>query len=66
MSEPFQITARSVNAIEELRNYCWDTDKTGKNLNRPIDAFNHCIDAMRYFEMMAKLKPVYRPIKMKF
>lgn len=65
-SEPFQITARSVNAIEELRNYCWDTDKTGKNLNRPIDAFNHCIDAMRYFEMMAKLKPKPKPIKMKF
>lgn len=62
----FQITKRSVEAIEELRNYCWDTDKTGKNLNRPIDAYNHCIDAMRYFEMMNKLKPKPKPMKMSF
>lgn len=43
-----KITKRSVNTIKELRNYTWDVDKTGKKLNKPIDAFNHSIDSMRY------------------
>lgn len=42
------ITKRSTNCIKELRQYCYDRDKTGKLLNKPIDAFNHCIDPMRY------------------
>ena len=37
-----KITKRSVNTIKELRGYTWDVDKTGKKLNKPIDAFNHC------------------------
>jgi phage terminase large subunit len=48
----FLITKSSENLIKELRNYTWITDKTGKNLNKPIDAYNHCIDAMRYFAIM--------------
>lgn len=43
-----KVTNRSVNLIKELRNYTWDTDKTGKALNKPIDAYNHGIDSMRY------------------
>ena len=40
---------RCVNFITEISNYTWDTDtKTGKRLNKPIDDFNHLIDAMRY------------------
>ena len=46
------ITSRSTNAIKEIRSYCWDQDKTGKKINKPIDAFNHIMDAMRYFAMM--------------
>jgi phage terminase large subunit len=46
------VTKQSTNLIKELRNYSWDVDKTGKKLNRPIDDFNHAIDAMRYFAMM--------------
>jgi phage terminase large subunit len=42
------ITSRSKNLINELRNYTFITDKTGATLNKPIDAFNHAIDAMRY------------------
>jgi phage terminase large subunit len=42
------ITKRSVNLIKELRNYTWDQDKTGKQLNKPIDMYNHAIDALRY------------------
>lgn len=42
------VTARSTNLIKELRNYCWDKDKEGNTLNKPIDGYNHCIDALRY------------------
>ena len=42
------VTKRSTNLIKELRNYTWVTDKQGKATNKPIDAFNHCIDAIRY------------------
>jgi len=62
----FQVTARSVNAIKELRAYCWDTDKTGKSLNKPIDNWNHWIDAARYLEMMLKLKPKFKAMQVKF
>lgn len=47
------VTKSSTNLIKELRNYSWDVDKTGKKLNRPIDEFNHAIDALRYFAMMS-------------
>jgi len=46
------VTKQSTNLIKELLNYSWDTDKTGKRLNRPIDDYNHAIDALRYFAMM--------------
>lgn len=43
------IHPRCVNFITEISNYTWDTDtKTGKKLNKPIDDFNHLMDAMRY------------------
>lgn len=44
----FAVTKRSTNLIKELRNYAWDKDKWGNKLNRPIDDYNHAIDAMRY------------------
>lgn len=46
------VTKSSVNLIKELRSYSWDKDKSGKKLNKPIDDFNHAIDALRYFAMM--------------
>ena len=49
--ENYLVTSNSTNLIKELRSYCWDTDKTGKRLNKPIDNFNHAIDAVRYHEM---------------
>jgi phage terminase large subunit len=57
------ITNRSLNLIEELRNYTWIKDKyTGLKLNSPIDDYNHLIDAMRYIFMskMAKKKDTGR------
>ena len=47
----YLVTANSVNLIKELRAYCWDTDKQGTRLNKPIDTNNHAIDALRYHEM---------------
>jgi len=45
------ITRCSVNLIKELRNYIWDKDKNGKQLNKPVDNYNHLIDALRYAVM---------------
>lgn len=43
------IHPRCVNFITEIGNYTWDEDKkTGKKINKPIDDFNHLMDAMRY------------------
>ena len=43
------IHPKCVNFITEISNYTWGTDsKTGKKLNKPIDDFNHLMDAMRY------------------
>jgi len=43
------IHPRCVNFLTEIGNYQWDTDsKTGKKLNKPVDDFNHLMDAMRY------------------
>lgn len=43
------IHPRCVNYITEIGNYAWDKDtKTGKVLNKPLDDFNHLMDAMRY------------------
>lgn len=42
------IHPRCVNFITEISNYQWDEDKFGNKLNKPIDDFNHLMDAMRY------------------
>ena len=46
--EDISITKRSLNIKNELNNYTFMVDKFGNKLNKPIDAFNHAIDAMRY------------------
>lgn len=42
------IHSRCVNFLTEISNYTWDKDKFGAKLNKPIDDFNHLMDAMRY------------------
>ena len=42
------IHPRCVNFLTEISNYTWDKDKFGKTQNKPIDDFNHLMDAMRY------------------
>ncbi len=42
------IHPKCVNFITEISNYVWDEDKFGHKVNKPIDDFNHGIDALRY------------------
>jgi phage terminase large subunit len=49
------VTKQSTNLIKELNNYKWITDKNGNKLNRPVDMFNHALDAVRYVALL-KLK----------
>ena len=42
------IHPRCVNFVTEISNYTWDKDKFGNLLNKPVDDFNHLLDAMRY------------------
>ena len=50
-SQDYLVTSKSTNLIKELRSYCWDKDKTGKQLNKPTGSMNHAVDAVRYHEM---------------
>lgn len=42
------IHPKCINFITEINNYSWEKDRFGKSLNKPIDDFNHLMDAMRY------------------
>src|SRR5574344_360845 len=42
------VTEHSYNVIKELRNYTYLQTREGKFLNRPIDKYNHAMDAIRY------------------
>ena len=43
------VDERCFNTINELENYTWQKDRrTNEYINKPVDSFNHCIDAMRY------------------
>ncbi len=42
------IHPRCVHFLTEISNYTWDKDKFNNKLNKPIDDFNHLMDAMRY------------------
>lgn len=53
------VTEDSINLIKELRNYKFIEDKNGNLTNKPIDAFNHGIDAMRYSVINRLSRPNY-------
>ena len=42
------IHPRCVNFLTEISNYTWERDRFGQLMNRPIDDFNHLMDALRY------------------
>jgi len=43
------VTRGSINLIKEFRNYKYMQDRSGDFTNKPVDAFNHGIDAIRYW-----------------
>ena len=45
------ITLTSVNLRNEISRYKWRTDRSGKTLNEPVDAWNHLIDPLRYIAL---------------
>lgn len=48
---PIRVTRRSTGLIRELKSYKWKQDRNGDQLNEPIDAYNHAIDALRYYAL---------------
>ena len=47
-----------VKTIEELQNYSWQKDKaTNEYINKPVDKFNHCLDALRYSLQCLDIRP---------
>lgn len=42
------IHSKCKNFLNEICNYTWSKDEMGKSINRPIDKYNHLLDAMRY------------------
>jgi phage terminase large subunit len=52
------VTKSSINLIKEMNNYKWVVDKNNNTLNKPVDAFNHALDAVRYVALnKLKVKP---------
>ena len=51
-TQEYLITSKSKNVINEFQKYIWQKDKRGDTQNKPIDKYNHAIDAIRYHEMM--------------
>lgn len=52
------VTERSYNVQNELRNYVWAKDKNGNYINQPEDAYNHALDAVRYYTLASVLGKV--------
>jgi phage terminase large subunit len=48
------ITERSMNLLKEFKNYKWAVDKEGEPIKppKPIDDYNHGIDAIRYVAVL--------------
>jgi phage terminase large subunit len=54
---PIYIDARSKDLIAEFSSYTWAKDRNGNSLNKPIDQYNHGIDAIRYAVSLQVNKP---------
>lgn len=52
-----------VNLIEEFENYSWAQDKDGTGINKPVDMFNHGIDALRYSLQCVERRPKLRTLE---
>lgn len=56
-----KVTRRSYNILYELRKYTWDKDKDGNYINKPIDKYNHALDAARYWVLGEVLGRILKP-----
>lgn len=54
------ITERSLNTIKEFRNYAYTKTRQGEYIDKPIDNWNHSIDALRYGITHVRKKPTYQ------
>lgn len=54
------VTKRSVNIINEYRNYMWEMDRNGNVLNVPEAGYDHSMDAIRY--AVESLPRLVRPL----
>lgn len=60
--QSYLVTSNSKNLIDEFQKYTWAKDKkTNESLNKPIDKYNHAMDALRYHEMesIGLVKPFF-------
>jgi phage terminase large subunit len=48
----WNVTSSSHNLLKERRGYKWQEDKTGLQVNKPVDFNNHALDALRYLALM--------------
>ncbi len=53
---------KCINFITEISLYCWEENKEGDKINKPIDSYNHLMDAWRYsverFRVNRKVKSI--------
>jgi len=48
LGKQLYVTRQSVNTIVELQEYVWSQNKDGNFEPKPIDDYNHAMDALRY------------------
>ncbi|HBF80827.1 MAG TPA: PBSX family phage terminase large subunit [Streptomyces sp.] len=58
-AKPLVVSDESGELIKELRNYRW-AERSGKTVDKPVDAFNHALDALRY-AIVAQSEPARNP-----
>ena len=56
-TQPIRVYKTSQNLQMELQNYIWAKNGRGETLAKPIDKYNHLIDAARYWAM-GELEPI--------
>jgi len=56
-SSKLMVTASSINTIKEFRNYSYFKTRDGEYIDKPVDNWNHSIDAIRYGITHLKQRP---------
>ncbi len=56
-SSKLMVTGSSINTIKEFHNYSYIKTKDGEYIDKPVDNWNHSIDAIRYGITHLKQRP---------